>query len=367
LPCSLSFISKILVNYCIIIIDQVNSLPHKPLQSVSTNTAPLTWQQELATAFTQPQQLLHYLELDTGDTSQLSDINLASDSFSLLVPVSYAQRMQKGNPNDPLFLQVMPSTQELKAIPGFSTNPVGDIQALATPGLLHKYYGRVLLITSGACPIHCRYCFRREFPYQQNQISTRQEQQALTYITQHTEIKEVILSGGDPLILTNRRLTQLINSLEAIPHLKRLRIHSRVPVTLPSRIDDDLLQLLSKTRLQTILVTHANHANELQSENVTDALNQLAFANVRLLNQSVLLRGVNDDAHILAILSEALLDAGIMPYYLHLLDKTSGTSHFELADREAQAIYLKLQGLLPGYLVPKLVREIQGKQSKTLQ
>ena len=337
-------------------------MPHKPLQSVSTNTTPLTWQQELATAFTQPQQLLHYLELDTGDISQLSDL-----SFSLLVPLSYAQRMQKGNPNDPLFLQVMPSTQELKSIPGFTTNPVGDLQALATPGLLHKYHGRVLLITSGACPIHCRYCFRREFPYQQNQISTRQEHQALTYISQHTEINEIILSGGDPLILTNRRLAQLISSLEAIPHLKRLRIHSRVPVTLPSRIDAELLQLLSKTHFQTILVTHANHANELQSADVSDALNQLAFANVRLLNQSVLLCGVNDDAHILADLSEALLDAGIMPYYLHLLDKTSGISHFDITDIKAKAIYQTLQNLLPGYLVPKLVREIQGKQSKTLQ
>ncbi|MEE9424825.1 MAG: EF-P beta-lysylation protein EpmB [Methylococcales bacterium] len=342
-------------------------MPHKPLQSVSTNNAPLTWQQELATAFTQPQQLLHYLELDISDINQLVDMNLATDSFSLLVPISYAQRMQKGNPDDPLFLQVMPSAQELKSIPGFNTNPVGDIQALATPGLLHKYYGRVLLITSGACPIHCRYCFRREFPYHQNQISPRQEQQALTYIAQHTEIKEVIFSGGDPLILTNRRLAQLIKSLEAIPHLKRLRIHSRVPVTLPSRIDDGLLQLLAKTRLQTTLVTHANHANELQSTDVMNTLNQLALVNVRLLNQSVLLRGVNDDAHTLAVLSEALLDAGIMPYYLHLLDKTSGTSHFDLSDSEAQAIYLTLQGLLPGYLVPKLVREIQGKQSKTLQ
>ncbi len=342
-------------------------MPHKPLQSVSTNNTPLTWKQELATAFTQPQQLLHYLELDKNHISQLFDINRATDDFSLLVPVSYAQRMQKGNSNDPLFLQVMPSAQELKAIPGFSANPVGDIQALTTPGLLHKYYGRVLLITSGACPVHCRYCFRREFPYQQNQISTRQEQQALAYIAQHTEIKEVILSGGDPLILTNRRLAQLINSLETIPHLKRLRIHSRVPVTLPSRIDDGLLQLLAKTRLQTILVTHANHANELQSADVTDALNQLVLANVRLLNQSVLLRGVNDNAYTLAILSEALFDAGITPYYLHLLDKTSGTSHFEVADSEAKVIYQVLQSLLPGYLVPKLVREIQGKQSKTLQ
>ncbi len=342
-------------------------MPQKPLQSVPTNNVPLTWQQELATAFTQPQQLLHYLELDTSDINQLFDINLATDSFSLLVPVSYAQRMQKGNPNDPLFLQVMPSEQELNSIPGFNANPVGDIQALATPGLLHKYYGRVLLITSGACPVHCRYCFRREFPYQQNQISTRQEQQALAYIAQHTEIKEVILSGGDPLILTNRRLAQLIKSLEAIPHLKRLRIHSRVPVTLPSRIDNGLLQLLAKTRLQTILVTHANHANELQSADITAALNQLVLANVRLLNQSVLLRGVNDDAHTLAILSEALFDAGVTPYYLHLLDKTSGTSHFEVADSDAQVIYQTLQGLLPGYQVPKLVREIQGKQSKTLQ
>ncbi|MEE9411531.1 MAG: EF-P beta-lysylation protein EpmB [Methylococcales bacterium] len=342
-------------------------MPHQPLQSVSTNTAPLTWQQELATAFTQPQQLLHYLDLAEIDYYQEHDIHQAVDSFSLLVPLSYAQRIQKGNPNDPLLLQVIPSSQELKSVPGFDSNPVGDIQALASPGLLHKYHGRVLLITSGACPVHCRYCFRREFPYQQNQISSRQEQQALSYITQNTEINEVILSGGDPLILTNRRLGQLIERLESIAHVKRLRIHSRVPVTLPSRIDIGFLHLLSNTRLQTILVTHFNHANELLATDVAYALNHLAQTNVRLLNQSVLLRGVNDNAHSLAMLSEELFNAGIMPYYLHLLDKTSGTSHFELADCEAQAIYLTLQGLLPGYLVPKLVREIQGKQSKTLQ
>ncbi len=328
---------------------------------------PTTWQQELATAFTQPQQLLQYLELNTGDIKQLTAIDQAVDSFSLLVPVSYAQRMQKGNPNDPLLLQVMPSAQELTSAPGFNANPVGDLQAQVTPGLLHKYHGRVLLITSGACPVHCRYCFRREFPYQENQISARQEQQALAYIAHQTEINEVILSGGDPLIISNRRLAQLVERLETIPHVKRLRIHSRVPVTLPSRIDDDLLQVFSNTRFQTILVTHFNHANELQATDVANAINQLTHANVRLLNQSVLLRGVNDDAHSLTMLSEALFDVGIMPYYLHLLDKTTGTSHFEVTDSQAKVIYQKLQGLLPGYLVPKLVREIQGKQSKTLQ
>ncbi len=342
-------------------------MPHTLLHSASNNTAPITWQQELATAFTLPQQLLRYLELDTGDITQQADIHKAAQKFSFLVPVSYAERIEKGNPNDPLLLQVMPSAQELKQLPGFSTNPVGDLQALAIPGLLHKYHGRVLLITSGACPVHCRYCFRRNFPYQHNQISTRQEQQALNYITQHPEINEVILSGGDPLVLSNRRLEQLVSSLESIAHLKRLRIHSRVPTTLPSRIDDGLLKVLSETRLQTILVTHANHANELGTSAVNNALKLLTQAKVRLLNQSVLLRAVNDNAHTLVDLSEALFDAGVMPYYLHLLDKTSGTSHFEVPDHEALVIYQALQGLLPGYLVPKLVREIQGKQSKTLQ
>jgi EF-P beta-lysylation protein EpmB len=260
----------------------------------------------------------------------------------------------------------MPSTQELKSTPGFSTNPVGYLEALTIPGLLHKYYARVLLITTAACPIHCRYCFRRDFPYQKNQITNRQQQQALNYIAQHPEIKEVILSGGDPLILTNQRLAQLIDNLQAIPHLKRLRIHSRVPITLPSRIDDELLQLLSQTRLQTIMVTHANHANELQAPAVTNTLKQLSLAKLRLFNQSVLLRGVNDNAETLATLSETLFDAGVTPYYLHLLDKASGTSHFEIDESKAKKIYQALQALLPGYLVPKLVREIPGKQSKTL-
>ncbi len=340
-------------------------MSQKPLQTVPT--VPLTWQQELASAFTEPEQLLKFLNLDCTPVDLHSNLQKTAENFSFLVPISYAERIQKNNPNDPLLLQVIPTVQELITSPGFTENPVGDLEALAIPGLLHKYHGRVLLITSGACPIHCRYCFRRDFPYQNNQSNQRQAERIRDYINQNPEINEVILSGGDPLILTNRRLEQLISGLEEIPHLKRLRIHSRVPTTLPSRIDKGLLILLSETRFQTILVTHINHANELLADPVINALNQLSQAKVRLLNQTVLLRQINDNADCLSTLSEALFDAGISPYYLHMLDKTSGTAHFEVSENNALEIYRRLQSRLPGYLVPKLVREIPGEHSKTLQ
>ncbi|HFD11767.1 MAG TPA: EF-P beta-lysylation protein EpmB [Crenotrichaceae bacterium] len=332
-----------------------------------TNSTPASWQQELAHAFTQPEDLLKFLQLDNNASHLYNDLEKAVQDFSFLVPVSYAQRMQKGDPEDPLLLQVMPSAQELIPTPGYSTNPVGDLEATTIPGLLHKYYGRVLLITTGSCPIHCRYCFRRNFPYQHNQTSSKQHQHAIDYIRLNHEITEVILSGGDPLMLSNQRLSKLFQSLQAISHLKRLRIHTRIPTVLPSRIDDDLLQLFTQTRLKIILVTHINHANELDSKTVLEVFNQLSNAKIRLLNQSVLLHRINDSPHTLIKLSEALFDAGIIPYYLHLLDKTTGTSHFEITDHNALTLYQSLQNQLPGYLVPKLVREIQGEQSKTLK
>lgn len=341
---------------------QVNSLLNRMPNPPSTSH--LGWQQELASAFRHPQQLLDYLQIDNNAVNQWADANKAVQSFSFLVTRSFAERMQKGNPNDPLLLQVMPTNRESAVVDGFGQDPVGDLQALTVPGLLHKYHGRVLLISTGACPIHCRYCFRRNFPYQANQNNTRQEQQAINYIQQRTEINEVILSGGDPLILTNRRLTQLIDKLETIPHLKRLRLHSRVPTTLPSRIDDGLIQRLTQTRLQTILVTHINHANELNSNVVIQSLDRLALAKVKLFNQSVLLNKINDSVKSLADLSERLFDTGVQPYYLHLLDKVSGASHFEVPENTALYIHQNLQKRLPGYLVPKLVREIPGEMSK---
>lgn len=337
---------------------------HKTLITHSTTQSP--WQQELASAFRNIGQLLDYLELENNDTNLWHVSDKAGLDFSFLVTRSFAERMRKGDPNDPLLLQVLPTASELITSQGYTENPVGDLEALVAPGLIHKYHGRVLLITTGACPIHCRYCFRRNFPYQHNQSSLRHQRQTLDYIRQHPEITEVILSGGDPLIFTNHRLSQIISELETIPNLKRLRIHSRVPITLPSRIDGELIQLFEQTRLQTIVVTHINHANELDSEAVTESLKELALARVRLLNQSVLLHRINDSVQILADLSEALFDVGIQPYYLHLLDKVSGASHFEISESEALTIYHSMQKQLPGYLVPRLVREVQGMQSKTL-
>ncbi|MCH9698077.1 MAG: EF-P beta-lysylation protein EpmB [Gammaproteobacteria bacterium] len=325
------------------------------------------WQSQLANAFRHPHELLQFLNLDHELNPINQDLTTVTNQFSFLVTRYYAERIQKGNPQDPLLLQILPTSNEDNDHAGFVNDPVGDNKAIKTPGLLQKYQGRALLILTGTCPIHCRYCFRREFPYQQQQLGSAHEQLVIDSLAKQPNITEIILSGGDPLILGNRRLEQLIQNLQAIPHIKRLRIHTRVPTTLPSRIDDQLKAVLSNTRLKTVLVTHINHPNEISEQQSLNAIAKLAEANVHLLNQSVLLRNINSDAKTLVELSEALFSAGISPYYLHKLDKTRGTAHFEVSDSMAQAIYQELQSLLPGYLVPKLVREIPGQPSKTLQ
>jgi L-lysine 2,3-aminomutase len=300
------------------------------------------------------------LELLTKD---LPVSNEASKDFALRVPLSFAASMEKGNPHDPLLRQVLPVSDELIDFPGFSLDPVGDLPASPLPGLLHKYHGRVLLINTGACAINCRYCFRRNFPYQEQQLGKQQESEVINYIQSDHTISEVILSGGDPLLLNDSRLSQLIGAIASITHVKRIRIHSRLPIVLPARITDGLIDLLMNCGKQTILVVHCNHANEINAR-VINAIKLLKNSNITLLNQAVLLHGVNDNGYVLCNLSETLFAHGILPYYLHLLDKATGTGHFEVPEADAKRLMKQVQNRLPGYLVPKLVKEIAGGQAK---
>lgn len=320
-------------------------------------TAP--WQQALNEAFTDVETLCRHLQIAPDSLPLLSEIK----AFPLRVPRGFVDCMEPGNPRDPLLRQVLPLQDESRDYPGYSHDPVGDLNAVATPGVIHKYHGRVLLIVTGACAIHCRYCFRRNFPYSELQLSTQKWQQATDYIASHAEISEVILSGGDPLLLSDDKLGLLLRRLGGISHLKRIRIHSRVPVVLPSRITQPLLDSLRDTGKQIVLVMHANHPNELSAE-VGSACAQMRQRGITLLNQSVLLKDINDDGVELCCLSERLFAFGILPYYLHLLDHASGTGHFAVEEDRAKQIVQHLHTHLPGYLVPRLVKEQAGAAYK---
>jgi L-lysine 2,3-aminomutase len=331
-----------------------------PEQLSETHHFALNWQQQLSEAFTTIEDLCEYLGLSL---SELPISKAASKQFAIRVPLSFAASMEKGNPNDPLLRQVLPIRDELVDYPNFSIDPVGDIQAAVQPGVLHKYQGRVLLINTGSCAINCRYCFRRNFPYNDLQLSKQQESGAIEYIKSDPTITEIILSGGDPLLLSDTRLTSLIRQIEAIGHIKRIRIHSRLPIVLPARVTAELVKILANCSKQTVLVVHSNHANEINGR-VIVACKSLKNSGITLFNQSVLLKGVNDNAAILCKLSEKLFAVGIIPYYLHLLDKATGTGHFEVSEIGARALIEKVQNHLPGYLVPKLVKEQAGATSK---
>ncbi len=318
------------------------------------------WQALLGQAITDPGELLQELRLPL---SLLPAALQACSSFRLRVPRSFVARMRPGDPDDPLLRQVLPLGEELVVAPGYSSDPLAELDAMPAPGVLHKYRKRVLLTMTGACAVHCRYCFRRHYPYS-DANPTREYRQTLDYLDRQADVNEVILSGGDPLTLSDRRLAGLVAELEAIPQLQRLRIHSRVPVVLPQRINPELLAWMTTTRLQIVLVIHSNHANEIDTR-VSAAMQQLHAAGITLLNQSVLLRGVNDRAATLVDLSEKLFAAHVLPYYLHQLDAVQGAAHFRVDDRKARALIEEIRTSLPGYLVPKLVREQPGHPSKT--
>ena len=330
-------------------------------QRVAFNPHLPSWQKELSGCITDPQELLRLLELPPLLSCAAQ---AAARSFPLRVPRSFVARMERGNPRDPLLLQVLPLALEQDLTPGFHVDPVGDLPARTETGLLHKYAGRILAVTTGACAVHCRYCFRRHFPYSEHSLSRGAWDEALEHIRRDTSLNEVILSGGDPLTLSDAKLTELVQSLATIAHVQRVRVHSRLPVVLPSRITHTLVTALTATRLIPIMVIHANHAQELD-HTVQTALTLLRENHITLLNQSVLLRGINDNAEALTALSERLFVCGVMPYYLHALDRVSGAAHFDVGDDHMHAIYQQLQARLPGYLVPKLVRELAGSASKT--
>jgi L-lysine 2,3-aminomutase len=315
------------------------------------------WQEELGHAFTSVQELCLELGLQVED---LSSALAAHSEFPLRVPRGFVARMRPGDPRDPLLLQVLPIGRELEIQPGYSKDPLGEDDATASPGLLHKYQGRVLVISTGACAIHCRYCFRRHFPYAEQNLDL---DSLKAYLAADPSIHEVILSGGDPLALSDRRLARLVETLDRIPHVKRLRLHTRVPIVLPERVDENLLNWLEATRLQTVIVLHSNHANEID-DSVATALAHFRRLGIQLLNQTVLLAGVNDSVDNLSQLSEKLFERGVLPYYLHLLDPVQGAGHFAVDEKRAQELLGALMKALPGYLVPKLVREQKSAPAK---
>lgn len=328
-----------------------------------TKTLPLrqtsSWQREWAQAAIDPTALFARLRLDPA---LLPAVYTAARDFPLRVPASFIARMRPGDINDPLLRQVLPLDAETVPVAGFGLDPVGDRAARVAPGVLHKYAGRALLTVTGACAVHCRYCFRRHFPYADNNAAAGEWPVALAHIEGDDSIHEVILSGGDPLSLADRRLADLVAALAAIPHLRRLRVHTRVPIVLPSRVEPGLVAALS-SRLPVAVVVHVNHAQELDAT-ATAALARFSDAGMVLLNQSVLLRGVNDGVDALGDLSEALFAARVLPYYLHILDKVAGAAHFDVPLARAQALHRALRSRLPGYLVPRLVQEIAGADAK---
>lgn len=320
------------------------------------------WQSQLSDLITDPLELLETLQLSPDQL--LSGAILASEKFKLRVPRAFVGKMSIGDPLDPLLLQVLPHHLELEDHPGFVTDPLGEEQANQQPGVLHKYKSRFLLTLTGACAVHCRYCFRRHFPYQENLPKNEDWPNIKQYIQNQPDINEVILSGGDPLTLSNRKLALWIERLESMPQIKFLRIHSRVPIVIPNRVDEELISLLKNSRLRIILVVHSNHAAELD-EFTCSKLSALVQHQITVLNQAVLLKGVNNSAQLLVDLSYRLFEAGVMPYYLHVLDKVKGAHHFDLSPEEINLIYKEVLENLPGYLVPKLVREIAGEKNKT--
>lgn len=321
----------------------------------------LSWQQQLSQAIRDPNALCERLGLNS---LWLPGASAGHTLFDICVPEAYLARIEPNNPADPLLLQVLPVSEETLTPKGYVLDPLEEAEHRPAKGLIHKYAGRVLLIASPNCAINCRYCFRRHFPYSDNAPSRAQWQEALDYIRNDSSIHEAILSGGDPLAASDRQLAWLVAQLESIPHLKRLRIHTRLPVVIPDRVDVALLGWLAATRLQKVVVLHINHANEIDQP-VVDACARLKHAGVTLLNQSVLLKGVNDNVPTLATLSERLFEAGVLPYYLHVFDPVQGAAHFDVPDEYAQALVKQLLDHLPGFLMPRLVREVPGRASKT--
>lgn len=320
-----------------------------------------SWQEAMSNLITDPKEL--FLLLNLPD-SLLDEANAATRLFPLKTTHSYVARIKKGDINDPLLQQILPLGKELEQKIGYDNDPLKEIAANPLPGLLHKYHGRVLVTLTSACAVNCRFCFRRHFPYQENNPGRRGWENIFSYIRQDETISEVILSGGDPLAVGDQLLTQFCEQLSTIPHVKYLRFHSRIPVVLPQRMTKAFLDWLRNLKFSVVMVVHMNHPNEMNAD-VSSALSALRDAGATLLNQSVLLKGINDNVETLVKLSETLFAEKVLPYYLHVLDKVQGVQHFDLPLEQAQQLHSALLNRLPGYLVPKLVREDAGELAKT--
>lgn len=329
-----------------------------PIQTEQT----ITWPEHLTQAITSLPELIDHLGLPKD---LIPEGMAAHQSFRLLAPRPYLSRIEYGNPDDPLLKQILPSPREMQMVPGYTTDPLDEAEHTPQKAIVHKYKRRLLVITTGTCAINCRYCFRRHFPYGDNQLAQAEWQSVIDYLEAHPEVNEVILSGGDPLMMKDALLADKLLKLEDLPQIKRLRIHSRLPVVIPARISDALLTRFSKSRLDIVMVWHINHANEVDQE-VIEAAFKLKKIGVTLLNQGVLLKGINDTVQAQVDLSEAVFSAGILPYYLFTLDPVAGAAHFDLSVETAQQLMGKVAAELPGYLVPRLAKEIPGKTAKTV-
>lgn len=327
-----------------------------PLSSESKSD----WKRQVQDAIRDPETLFRRLQLPM---TELAKATAAARDFPVFAPESYVARMESGNVSDPLLRQVLPVENELESPAGFSLDPVGDQLSKQQPGLIQKYRGRVLLITTGMCAIHCRYCFRRHYAYDEEPKSSEQWEPAVRHIENDKSLQEVILSGGDPLSLSDGRLSTLLHRLGQAKHLRRIRVHTRLPIVIPDRVTEDLIEWLTSTNMIPYLVLHANHANELSNE-VVAKVDLLRRAGIILLNQAVLLRGVNDSVDAMAELCEKLSNIGVLPYYLNQLDRVKGAAHFEVPVETGKQLIRELQTRLPGYAVPRFVQEIAGAEHK---
>ncbi|MBE0443008.1 MULTISPECIES: EF-P beta-lysylation protein EpmB [unclassified Psychrobacter] len=316
------------------------------------------WKTQLSEAITSIDELLSILQLEA-----VRESIYVPKHFELRVPRAFVAKMTIGDRDDPLLKQVLPDQQEQIKVTGYVADPLSENTQNPIKGMLHKYQSRVLLTITGACAIHCRYCFRQHFDYSANMPTAEAKEKIIDYITAHPEINEVILSGGDPLNVTNRRLFAWLDTLESLPQLTTIRMHTRLPLVIPERLDDALLTRLSQSRCNIVMVIHCNHANEIDTL-TAEHLQRARAARITLLNQAVLLKGINDSVEVQAQLSQCLFSCGVLPYYLHVLDKVSGAAHFDIDERSSIQLYWSLLAVLPGYLVPKLVRELPNRPFK---
>ncbi len=333
-----------------------------PIEARITGDDNRSWQQILAGSITSPAALLNRLRLP--EEAWLVGAEAGHERFPIRVPEPFLARMRPGDPDDPLLRQVLPRIEEATDKAGYVRDPLEENSAIQTTGLIRKYRTRALLMVTGQCAINCRYCFRRHFPYSEQRLSPEDRQTVLATLHRSPEINEVIFSGGDPLAVNDRLLSQWARDIAGVPHVRRIRLHTRLPIVIPQRVCDALLKWLTGTPLQIVIVVHVNHPAELDAT-TRRALSLLKSAGATLLNQSVILRGVNDDVQVLTELSETLFSAGVLPYYLHAFDPVAGAHHFDVSDDEARKLVREMLETLPGFLVPRLVREVPGRASKT--